>query len=126
MKGGKIFNMNREKHSLLDLSRKDKRGIMGMETVKAVLISLLVLAVISIAVFLALVSLRDSNIFTAGSLEKNQTTDIITNITTGTTKFFQQVPTFFTLLGVVVLILIIAIVIVAVTRFQGGGQRDQL
>ena len=105
---------------------KDKRGILGMDTVKAVLITLLTLAVIAIAVFLALVSLRDSNIFTAGSLEKNQTTNIIENITTGSTNFFKQVPTFFTLLGVVVLILIIAIVIVAVTRFQVGGRGESL
>lgn len=105
---------------------KQKKGILGMETVKAVLISLLVLAVIAIAVFLALVSLRDSNIFAAGTQEKNQTDVIIGNITYGTTKFFANVPTFMTLLGVVVLILIIAIVIVAVMRFEGGRREGSL
>lgn len=105
---------------------KNRKGALGLDTVKIVLMSLLVLAVIAIAVFLALVSLRDAGIFTASSYEDNQTDNIIGNITYGSTNFFKQVPTFFTLLGVVVLILIIAIVIVAVSRFQGGGARESL
>ena len=43
------------------------------------------------------------------------------NMTMGPAIFFQNVPTFLILLGVVVLIMIISIIIVAVTRFQGGG-----
>jgi len=46
---------------------------------------------------------------------------IVNNITAGSTSFFNQTPTFFVLLGVVVLILIIGIVIVAVSRFGIGG-----
>ena len=103
---------------------KDKKGILGLDTVKSVIISLLVLAVISIASFLALTSLQNANIFPAGSISANQTSNIIANITTGTAVFFTNVPTFFTLLGVVVLILIIAIVIVAVTRFSPGQQAN--
>ncbi len=103
-----------------------KKGVLGLDTTKAVMISLLVLAVVAIAIFLALVSLRDSGIFVADSIEENYTSDIIGNITYGATKFFANVPTFFVLLGVVVLILIIAIVIVAVSRFQTGGTRESL
>jgi hypothetical protein len=47
--------------------KMDKKGQLGLDTVKSVMISFLVLAVISIAIVLALVSLRDSNIFTSGS-----------------------------------------------------------
>jgi len=46
---------------------------------------------------------------------------LVGNTTKGFTTFFSNVPTFFTLLGVVVLILIIAIVIVAVSRFGVGA-----
>src|SRR5437773_1646167 len=99
------------------LYAKDKKGILGLDTVKGVIISLLTLAVIAISVFLALVSLRNANIFAASSQEANQTTNIINNITSGTSSFFTNVPTIFTLLGVVVLILIISIIIIAVTRF---------
>jgi len=105
---------------------KSKRGILGLDTVKAVIITLLTLAVITIAAFLALVSLQNANIFTAGSQSANQTNNIISNITSGATNFYSNVPTFFTLLGVVVLILIISIVIVAVTRFSPGMGRESL
>lgn len=105
---------------------KQKRGVLGLDTTRVVLISLLTLAVIAIAVFLALVSLRDAGIFTAGSLEKNQTNDIISNITGGSVNFFKQIPTVFTLLGVVLIILVIAIVIAAVSRFGGGGRGESL
>jgi len=104
----------------------NKKGILGLDTVKTVIVSLLVLAVTAIAVILALVSINDSNIFTANSQSANDSTHIVNNVTTGTTNFFSQVPTFMTLLGVVVLILIIAIVIVAVGRFEGGGSRGGL
>ena len=114
------------KQILEHLKLKDKRGILGLDTVKAVIITLLTLAVIAIACFLALVSLQNANIFTTGSTAANQTNYIINNITGGTTAFFNNVPTFFTLLGVVVLILIIAIVIVAVTRFSPGMGRESL
>lgn len=105
---------------------KGKKGILGLDTVKAVILSLLTLAVVFIAVLLALTSLQNANIFTANSQSANQTTNIINNISTGGTNFFAQVPTFFVLLGVVVLILIIAIVIVAVSRFGGGMSRESL
>jgi len=117
LKGG----INIEMRSLLK-----KKGILGLDTVKAVIIALLTLSVIAIACFLALVSLQNANIFTAGSNAANQTNNIINNVTSGTTGFFANVPTFFTLLGVVVLILIIAIVIVAVTRFSPGAGRETL
>lgn len=104
----------------------NKKGILGLDTVKAVIIALLTLAVITIASFLALVSLQNAGIFTSGSQSANQTNNIIQNITSGATSFYTNVPTFFVLLGVVVLILIISIVIVAVTRFSPGAGRESL
>lgn len=46
--------------------------------------------------------------------------EITKNMTKGTLEFFDQTPTFFTLLAVVVLILIIAIVVVVVMNVTGG------
>ena len=102
-----------------------KKGVLGIETTKAIVISLLTLGVLVIATILAITTLRDSGIFTTGSLEQNYTNQISGNISYGATNFFKNVPTFFTLLAVVVLILIIAIVIVAVSRFGGGGGRAE-
>ena len=103
----------------------NKKGVLGLDTAKAVMIALLVLSVLAIAVFLALVSLRDSGIFTSGGTDYNRSLTVINYTIDGTTNFFKQVPTFFTLIAVVVLILIIAIVIVAVSRFQTGGSRGE-
>jgi len=105
---------------------RNKKGILGLDTVKSVLISLLTLGVIAIAVFLALVSLQNANIFTTGSQAANDTTNIIQNITTGSTNFFKQIPTVFTILGVVVIILVVAIIIVAVSRFGQAGRTESL
>ena len=106
---------------------RNKRGVLGLDTVKSVIVGMLVLAVTAIAVMLALVSLNDAGIFTAGSLTANYSTSIMQNVTQGTTNFFKQVPTMFTILGVTVLILIVAIIIVAVSRFGGiSGQPQSL
>ena len=106
--------------------RKQKKGILGLDTAKGVMLSLLTLAVVTIAVFLALVSLQNAGLFTTGSQAKNNTDYIINNITGGTVTFFTYMPTIFTLLGVVVIILVIAIVIVAVSRFGGSAGRESL
>lgn len=98
-----------------------KKGILGLETVGGVIKALLILAVLSIAVFLALVSLQNAGIFTDGSQSANDTDNVINNITSGTTDFFSNVPTFMTLLAVAVILLIIGLVIVAVNRFSGGA-----
>lgn len=49
-----------------------------------------------------------------------QTTSLINNLTSGTTDFFSNASTFFTLLGVVVILLIIVLVLIAIRRFEGG------
>jgi len=106
------------------LMLKHKKGVLGLDTVKAVMITFLVLAVIGVAVTLALVSLRDSNIFTSGSLEYNQTEQVVANITDAQTSFFTNTGTIYAILVVVVIILAIAIVIAVVSRFgkgSGGG-----
>ena len=104
------------------LKMNNKRGQLGLDTVKSVMISFLVLAVISIAVVLALVSLRDSNIFTAGSPEEADVNDTIANVTSGVTDFFNDTGTIFSILIVVVIILAISIIIGVVSRFGGGGR----
>lgn len=99
---------------------KSKKGVLGFETAKEVILTLLVLAVMVIAVFLALSTLNNAGIFTSGSQSANDTNLIISNITTGTTNFFSYIPTIFTILAIVVIILAIALILFAVNRFSGG------
>ncbi len=177
--------------------KEDKKGILGLETVRVVIVTLLILAVITIASFLALTSLQtpidtidaqsatitnesggfinitgytltdatkfgfkspvitlvvnttanDGTVVLSGNYTvdadgivtnasvtnyasvnisytysflgdaSEQTTRITGNMTSGTTQFFANVPTYMILLGVIVLLLIIAIVLVVVGRF---------
>ena len=87
------------------------------------MVAFLILAVVFVAIILALVSLRDSSIFEAGSQELNDTTNIVNNITDAGVDFFSNTGTIFAILVVVVIILAITIIILAVQRFGGkGGQ----
>lgn len=106
--------------------RKDKRGqvVQTLMIVGAVILVLLTLAVTYIAVNLALTSLQNAGIFTANSQSANQTNNVINNITTGGANFFSQVPTIFTILGIVALIGAIVLIIYFVARIprgSGGG-----
>ncbi len=104
----------------------NKKGILGLDTVKGVVLALLTLSVLVIATLLALTTLGNSGLFPTTSAQYNYSNQIISNISSGAASFFSYVPTIFVLLAVVVLILIIAIVIVAVSRFGGGMSRESL
>lgn len=100
----------------------DRNGVLGLEVVKDVVFDFLILAVVGIAVILALVSLQNANIFTAGSVAANQTNSIVGNVSGGLSTFFGSAGTIFSILVVVVIILAIAIIIYAVGKFGHGGE----
>jgi len=102
--------------------RKDKKGILGLDTAKAFILFILVTAILGFAAIIALSTLNDAGILTTGSEEANQSTNVLQNVSTGISGFFSNASTWFTLLSVVVIILIIGVVIFAVSRF-GGGER---
>jgi uncharacterized membrane protein YhdT len=60
------------------------------------------------------------NVTGSYTYDDNSAWTISTNYSTGVTGFFANVPTYFNLVGVVVLILLIGIVIYAVTKISGG------
>lgn len=105
------------------LKKKDKRGVMGLDTVEAVIGSLLVLTIFAFAAIIAWGNLVGNTGLTAGSIADNATTNILNNATKATANFFQQMPTVFTILGIVVLILAVILIVVAVQRIRSptGG-----
>ena len=108
---------------LMPLNRK---GQIGLNLSKQVMVTFLILAVLGIAVILALVSLRDANIFTENDEDYNQTNQIIKNVTGGVNTFFASTGTIFSILIVVVIISAIGIVIYVVSRFGAGGSSGGL
>jgi len=107
------------------LAKKDKkmnkRGILGLDSVRDFMLIILTVAVIAFAIIIALANLNSSGVLVAGSTEKNQTTTLFNNVTAGVTSFFSNSTTFFSLLAVAVIILIIGLVIFAVNRFSAAG-----
>ena len=104
---------------LKKLKINNKKGVMGLEIAIGFVLSLLTLAIIVFAVIVALSTLNNSNVLTANSLEANQTSDILLNVTGGAASLFTNVTTWFSLIAVVIIILIISVVIIAVKRFGG-------
>jgi len=90
---------------------KNRNGVLGLETAKAVMVTFLVLAVTGVAILLALTSLQNANIFTANSQADNDTDAIVGNISSGLVTFFGSTGTIFSILIVVVIILAISIII---------------
>lgn len=111
-----------QKQAIDKVIRMNKKGQVGLDTAKAVMLGLLTMVVIAFAIIIALASLNSSNVTTAGSLERNQTTNIFNNVSTGISGFFSNTGTWFSLLAVTIIILIITIVIFAVQRFGGGSR----
>lgn len=97
---------------------KTKKGALGLNTTKSFVITILSLAVISMAVLITLGSLDNTSVAT------DATKNLTANVSEGITNFFENAGTFFTLLAVAVIILIISVVIMAVNRF--GGASDGL
>jgi len=95
-----------------------KRGMLGLDTVKGFMLLLMVIAVIAFAIIIAMQTLSDTNVLTAGSYGDNMTTNVLNNVSSGVAGFFANTSIWFTLLSVVIIILIIAVVIYAVNRFS--------
>ena len=107
------------------LLQKNKKSILGLNTVKAFIVVMLSLAIIGVVTLIVLGAIQNANIATAGSSAANGTASIIANTSNGLISFFGNATTFFSLLGVVVIILIISLVVVVVNRFggtAGGGE----
>ncbi len=98
----------------LKLKTLNKKGVVGLEVGKKVMLLLLTMGIIAFALIIALNQLNSTSVATT------QTTNIVNNITGGVETFFTNATTWFALLGIVVLILIIVIVIKAVGSTSGG------
>ena len=98
------------------MNKKDKRGVMGIETGKAFLVGLLALVVIGVVFMVVLNAIGDTAL---ASEDVNGTMMVIGNATEAADDFFSNTGTWLALLAIVILILIIAVVVVVVNKFGG-------
>lgn len=99
-----------------------KKGVMGLDTAKAFVVSLLSLILIGVVTMIVLVQLGDLSIVS----DDNDTQSVVTNATRGLSEFFSNTSVWLSLLGVVIIILIIAAVVAVVNRFGSQAQGTQL
>lgn len=105
--------------SVLNL-KKSKKGQGTISLVIATVVAFLVFVVTVIAVLLAAGTLNSSGIFKASTAGANTTTTLIGNTTQGIAQFGSNIPTVFTVLGVLLIVGVIVLLIVLIKRAQGS------
>lgn len=98
---------------------KNRKG-QTLELTTGTVISVMIFIFIVFAVLFGISSLNPGGFFTAGSANQNSTNQLISNMTTGIGNFSQQIPTAFTILGVVLILGFIGLLIFIVRRFAGN------
>lgn len=99
---------------------RNKKG-QTIELIGGTVLGFMVLVFIVVAVLFGISALNPGSFFTAGSLERNTTTLLTQNLTTGVGQFAGYIPTVFLVLGVVLALSAIAVLIIYVKRMAGGG-----
>ena len=103
---------------LKNISRKlNKRGQI-INTVSGVIIGLFILVMLAFAIFLGISSLNPGSFFT-NEQQGDAVNGSVDNLTAGFANFTTQIPTVFTVLGVVLILGALAILILIVVRFRG-------
>ncbi len=84
---------------------------------------LLVFVIIGFVLIVVAGNLADSTGFATGSLEQNQTDRAMQNVTSGIAELFSNIPTWFSILSVVIIILLIVLIISALrgAKLGSGG-----
>lgn len=95
---------------------KNRKGIFGLVEAKQFFTVLLGLALLAFVIIIIMGTLLDANIVTS-DLAKNQTTNVLSNVSGGITTFFGSLSSVFTILAVVVIILVLVVLV----RVVGGG-----
>ena len=96
----------------------NKKEVLGLEIAIGFVLSILTLAIIIFAVIVALSTLNNANVLTGTAA--TDASNVLTNVTAGTSNLMSNAVTWFSLIAVVIIILIISVVIIAVKKF--GGQ----
>lgn len=108
---------------IMELKPLNKKGQLGFELVKPIVITVLVLIVLGVVFLVTTVSLRDSNILTEHSAEYNSSVGYMNNGTEGLTAIFSKIPTVMTILAVVIIITAVVLILRQVGSFgkSAGG-----
>ena len=102
------------------IHRMNKKG-QALDLTSSFIVGLLIFIVTVFAILFGIAQLNPGSFFAAGSANQNATNQLTSNTTTGIANFSQQIPTVFTVLGVVLILGVVGLLLLIVRRFAGGG-----
>lgn len=104
----------------MNLLKKSKKGVFGLNAVQSFFAIILGIALLAYVIVVIMGTLNNSSILTANSLAANQTSNILSNVSTGVTGFFSAINPVYSILAVLVIILVL-VVLVRVVQAPGGN-----
>ena len=101
----------------------NKKGVFGLGSVQQFFAIILGIALLAYVIVIIMGTLNSTSI-TTNDLAKNQTTNILANVSQGVTGFFSNINPVYAILAVLVIILVLVVLVRVVTGGQGstGGQ----
>jgi thiosulfate reductase cytochrome b subunit len=101
--------------------RMNNRGVFGLTSVQQFFAIILGIALLAYVIVVIMGTLSTSSILAAGSSAKNQTDNILNNVSGGITSFFSSINPVYAILAILVIILILVVLVRVVTGGTGGG-----
>ncbi len=101
--------------------KNDKKGVFGLNSVKAFFVIILGIALLGYIVIVIMGTLQDTNVLSAGSLAKNQSNLVLQNVSQGVVDFFGNISSAWVVLAVLVIILVLVVLV----RVVGGGPQSE-
>lgn len=100
----------------------DKRGVFGLDSVKAFTVLILTIFILFFVVLALTAFLRGSTILPTGGQEANDSAGILNNLTAGIKTFAASAPILFGVLVLVSIMLMFGVVLFVISRFGGGAR----
>lgn len=111
-------------NQILQETRKkkmNKRGVFGLTSVQQFFAIILGIALLAYVIVVIMGTLSSSTILATGSLAKNQTDNILSNVSGGITGFFSSINPVYAILAILVIILILVVLVRVVSGGTSGG-----
>lgn len=105
----------------MKFKKMNKKGVFGLTSVQSFFAIILGIALLAYVIVVIMGTLQSSSILTAGSMAKNQTDNILTNVSTGVSGFFGSINPVYAILAILVIILVLIVLVRVVTSSTGGG-----
>lgn len=103
------------------MKKFNKKGVFGLTAIQQFFGIILGIALLAYVIVVIMGTLNQSTILTSGSLEKNQTTLILQNVSTGITGFFSAINPVYAILAVLVIILVLVVLVRVVQAPNAAG-----